>query len=145
MSMETKNNVNPKYKHVSAREKYCFGIGAIGKDAIVNLVGAFLMLYFTDTLYLAPAFVGVLFFVARIWDAVNDPMMGMIVDNTRFPLRQIPYLADYRNPCKLCCICTSVPQFQLKRHRSLRLCIGYVHTLRHDLHHYGCALLVLAS
>ena len=83
MSMATKNNANPKYKHVSAREKYCFGIGAIGKDAIVNLVGAFLMLYFTDTLYLAPAFVGVLFFVARIWDAVNDPMMGMIVDNTR--------------------------------------------------------------
>ena len=40
------------------------------------------MLYFTDTLYLAPAFVGVLFFVARIWDAINDPMMGMIVDNT---------------------------------------------------------------
>jgi melibiose permease len=39
----------------------CFGIGAIGKDAICNLVGAFLMLYFTDTLYLAPAFVGVLF------------------------------------------------------------------------------------
>lgn len=40
------------------------------------------MVYFTDTLYLAPAFVGGLFFVARIWDAVNDPMMGMIVDNT---------------------------------------------------------------
>lgn len=37
------------------------------------------MLYFTDTLYLAPAFVGVLFFVARIWDAINDPMMGMML------------------------------------------------------------------
>ena len=71
-----------QYKKVSAREKYCFGIGAIGKDAICNMVGVFLMVYFTDTLYLAPAFVGVLFFVARIWDAVNDPMMGMIVDNT---------------------------------------------------------------
>lgn len=70
----------PQYKHVSAREKYCFGIGAIGKDAIVNLVGSFLMLYFTDTLYLAPGFVGVLFFVARIWDAVNDPMMGALMD-----------------------------------------------------------------
>ena len=44
---------------------------------------AFLMMYFTDTLYLAPAFVGALFFVARIWDAVNDPVMGMIVDNTK--------------------------------------------------------------
>lgn len=72
-----------KYKSVSAREKLCFGIGAIGKDAICNLVAAFLMVYFTDTLYLAPAFVGALFFAARIWDAINDPMMGMVVDNTR--------------------------------------------------------------
>ncbi len=83
MSKEKKQMASPKYKQVSAREKYCFGIGAIGKDAICNLVGAFLMLYFTDTLYLAPAFVGALFFVARIWDAVNDPVMGMIVDNTK--------------------------------------------------------------
>lgn len=74
---------SPVYKKVSAREKYAFGIGAIGKDAICNMVGSFLMLYLTDTLFLAPAFVGILFFAARIWDAVNDPMMGMIVDNTR--------------------------------------------------------------
>ena len=83
MSRETTKATKTEYKHVSAREKYCFGIGAIGKDAICNLVGAFLMLYFTDTLYLAPAFVGILFFVARIWDAINDPVMGMIVDNTK--------------------------------------------------------------
>ena len=37
---------NPQYKYASTREKLCFGIGAIGKDAICNLVGAFLMLYF---------------------------------------------------------------------------------------------------
>lgn len=82
--MENQNETqkNPQYKYASTREKLCFGIGAIGKDAICNLVGAFLMLYFTDTLYLAPAFVGILFFVARIWDAINDPMMGMVVDNT---------------------------------------------------------------
>ena len=35
---------NVQYKHVSAREKYCFGNGAICKDAIVNLVGSFLIL-----------------------------------------------------------------------------------------------------
>ena len=82
MENQKETQKNPQYKYASTREKLCFGIGAIGKDAICNLVGAFLMLYFTDTLYLAPAFVGVLFFVARIWDAINDPMMGMIVDNT---------------------------------------------------------------
>lgn len=69
-------------KRLPASQKYAFGIGAIGKDAICNLVGAFLMLYMTDTLGLSAAFAGVLLGAARIWDAVNDPMMGMIVDNT---------------------------------------------------------------
>lgn len=81
MGNQKETQKNPQYKYASTREKLCFGIGAIGKDAICNLVGAFLMLYFTDTLYLAPAFVGILFFVARIWDAINDPMMGLVVDN----------------------------------------------------------------
>lgn len=65
------------------REKYCYGIGAIGKDMVYALVATFLMIYFTDVLEISPAFVGGLFFVARIWDAVNDPMMGLVVDNTK--------------------------------------------------------------
>ncbi len=81
--MMNQSSQTPVYKKVSAREKYDFGIGAIGKEAICNMIGSFLMLYFTETLFLVPAFVGILFFVARIWDAINDPMMGMIVDNTR--------------------------------------------------------------
>jgi len=67
---------------LSTKAKYAFGIGAIGKDAIVNLVGIYLMFYITDVLGLSPSFVGTLFFAARVWDAVNDPVMGMIVDNT---------------------------------------------------------------
>ena len=68
---------------LTAKAKYSYGIGALGKDLVYGIVGTFLMIYFTDTIGLAPGFVGTLFLVARIWDTVNDPMMGMIVDNTR--------------------------------------------------------------
>lgn len=70
-------------KKLSFLSKLCFGIGAFGKDAVYAIVGTFLMMYLTDYRSVAPAFVGSLFMVARIWDAFNDPFMGMIVDNTR--------------------------------------------------------------
>ena len=68
---------------LSFREKYSYGIGALGKDLAYAIVSSYLMIYFTDAIGLNPAFVGVLFLVARMWDAFNDPMMGMVVDNTR--------------------------------------------------------------
>lgn len=70
-------------KKLSFISKLCFGIGAFGKDAVYAIVGTYLMMYLTDFRSVAPAFVGTLFMVARIWDAFNDPFMGMIVDNTR--------------------------------------------------------------
>ncbi len=63
--------------------KYSYGFGALGKDLVCGVVGIYIMFYFTDVIGLNPAFVGTLLLVARIWDTVNDPMMGMLVDNTR--------------------------------------------------------------
>lgn len=70
-------------KKLSFISKLCFGIGAFGKDAVYAIVGTYLMMYLTDFRSVAPAFVGTLFMVARIWDAINDPFMGMVVDNTK--------------------------------------------------------------
>ena len=68
---------------LSFREKYSYGIGALGKDLVYAIVSSYLMIYFTDLVGLSPAFVGTLFLLVRLWDAINDPVMGMIVDNTR--------------------------------------------------------------
>ena len=68
---------------LTSREKYSYGIGAYGTDLACGIDYTFLMLYFTDVVGINPAFVGTLFLMARLWDAINDPIMGMIVDNTR--------------------------------------------------------------
>lgn len=63
--------------------KLSYGFGAIGKDMVYSLVATFIMFYFTDVIGLTPSFVGILFFATRIWDALNDPVMGMVIDKTR--------------------------------------------------------------
>lgn len=59
-----------------------FGIGAIGMDLSYGLFNSFLTNYFTDVLMLNSLFLLVVPALARIWDGINDPMMGTIVDNT---------------------------------------------------------------
>ncbi len=68
---------------ISLKEKASYGIGAIGKDMAFWIMCGYLMIFFTDVVQLSPAYIAFLFLFARIWDAVNDPIMGLIVDNTK--------------------------------------------------------------
>ncbi len=64
--------------------KYCcYGIGAIGLDLSYGLFYSYLSYYLSSVLGLREAFLLILTPIARIWDGVNDPMMGTIVDNTK--------------------------------------------------------------
>lgn len=65
------------------REKIGYGIGAVGLDLSYGMFYSFLSYYLSSVLGLKEAFLLILTPLARIWDGINDPMMGTIVDNTR--------------------------------------------------------------
>ncbi len=53
-----------------------------GQNMIYLLVMMFLSIYFTNTLGIPAATVGTIFLIARVWDAVNDPMLSVLVEKT---------------------------------------------------------------
>lgn len=63
-------------------EKFGYGIGALGLDLSYGLFYSYLSYYLTS-LGIQEAFLLLITPLARIWDGINDPMMGTIVDNTK--------------------------------------------------------------
>ncbi|NMB43765.1 MAG: MFS transporter [Clostridiales bacterium] len=65
--------------------RYMFGLGTVGRDMQYTLISMFLMYYLTDILNLPDStmwgMTGALL-VLRSFDAINDPLMGLLVDNT---------------------------------------------------------------
>lgn len=58
-------------------------VGLAGQNIIYQLIASGLYFYFQNVICLPAMALSVIMMVARIWDAVNDPMMGSIVDRTR--------------------------------------------------------------
>ena len=61
---------------------YALATGS-GYQIMGSLVGAYLMIFLTDTFGVPAGAVGVITVVASVWDAINDPMMGTIADRTK--------------------------------------------------------------
>ncbi len=66
----------------SRNETIAYGLGAIGKDMVYALSASYVMYYYQDIMGLSAAFVGFILMIARIFDAINDPFMGVLVAKT---------------------------------------------------------------
>lgn len=67
----------------SAKERNMYLTGMFGQNMIYSLVSTGLYYYFQNVICLPAMALGWIMLVARIWDAINDPMMGSIVDKTK--------------------------------------------------------------
>lgn len=70
-----------------------YGVGSLGKDLVGGMISMYLLVFYTDVFGISAAAAGLIMMLTRVWDAVNDPMMGTIVDRTNTKWgRYRPYL-----------------------------------------------------
>lgn len=67
----------------TAGEKNVYLISMAGQNIVYNIIGATLAYYLQFTLSIHPMAVGLIMGIARFWDAINDFIMGTLVDKTR--------------------------------------------------------------
>jgi melibiose permease len=68
--------------NLTLKQKIAYGIGAVGKDMVYALSSSYILYYYQDIIGLNSAFVGLILMIARIFDAFNDPIMGILVAKT---------------------------------------------------------------
>lgn len=70
-------------KKLSGKEKTSYGLAAVGKDLCYMLSASYVLYYFQDIMGVSAAAMGVILLVARVFDAFNDPIMGIITAKTK--------------------------------------------------------------
>jgi GPH family glycoside/pentoside/hexuronide:cation symporter len=73
--------------------KIAYAFGDLAGSLIATITGFFLSAYLLEVAGLRPAAVATIFLIANTWDALNDPLMGSLIDRTRSRLgRRRPWL-----------------------------------------------------
>ncbi len=69
-------------KHLTRKERISFPIATFGRSGIYTTMSMFLLIFYTEAAKLDPIHAGIIILIGRIFDAVNDPIMGIIIDRT---------------------------------------------------------------
>ncbi|MBE6774474.1 MAG: hypothetical protein E7544_09690 [Ruminococcaceae bacterium] len=77
--IKTEDNMNT----YTSKERNMYLLGLMGQNIIYNVISTGMTFYFQSVIFIPQMAIGFIMGIARIWDAINDPMMGTIVDRTR--------------------------------------------------------------
>ena len=89
MNISNENEINhhvhypKKTDHVSLKTRIGWGAGGIADNFIMNALNILGLLLYVDYFKLSPILAGIAMFIPRFIDAVSDPIIGNISDNTR--------------------------------------------------------------
>lgn len=90
---ENNNTVAPVRAKIKFGEKVAFTVGEVYGGGAVMLLDAFCFIFFTQIIGIEAGVAGTIMMLARFWDAITDPLMGTISDNTRTKIgRRRPYI-----------------------------------------------------
>jgi GPH family glycoside/pentoside/hexuronide:cation symporter len=67
---------------LSFREKLGYGLGDTASHFVWDMVGFWILIFYTDTFGITAAAAGTIMLIARAWDMISDPVMGIIADRT---------------------------------------------------------------
>lgn len=68
---------------LTAKEKISYGLGAVGKDMVYMFSASYILYYYQDILGVSAIAMGIILMAARVFDAFNDPIMGVLVAKTK--------------------------------------------------------------
>jgi GPH family glycoside/pentoside/hexuronide:cation symporter len=68
---------------LSVKEKLGYGLGDTASHFVWDMLGFWILIFSTDTFGISAAAAGTIMFIARFWDMLSDPLMGVISDRTR--------------------------------------------------------------
>jgi len=70
-------------QNISIKNIILYGLGDIYGGGAFIIIGTLFMIFLTDIVGLTPAKAGLVLVIGKAWDAISDPLMGYISDNTR--------------------------------------------------------------
>jgi GPH family glycoside/pentoside/hexuronide:cation symporter len=84
---------SPDSRPLSFWTKMAYGAGDLGPAITANIVVVFLLVFFTNVAGLDPGLAGSILLIGKIWDAINDPMVGALSDRTESKWgRRLPWM-----------------------------------------------------